>query len=67
MARARVLLSTRSRVEISAIVLRELSVTKIFARVAGRRSNGERHSISESLPCEGAWRLVSFAICAPAQ
>ena len=40
MARARVLLSTRSRVEISAIVLRELSVTKIFARVAGRRSNG---------------------------
>ena len=30
MARARVLLSTRSRVEISAIVLRELSVTKIF-------------------------------------
>jgi len=66
MAKARVLLSTRSRVEISATVLRELSVSKIFARVAGRSlMREELHS--ESLPCEGAWRLVSFAICAPAQ
>ena len=65
MAKSRALLSTRSRVKISAIVLRELSVSKIFMPASPVALSWELHS--ESLPCEGAWRLVSFAICAPAQ